>query len=94
MVAKKKEAEVAPASHPIETGDITVAKKKAHCIEVVCSSMSEVNGELVVNQELILREYASTPEELVIKNLAIVESGFPAILEACKGLARGQGVLK
>ena len=56
---------------------------KPHSVTV--SIISESNG--VLNQEILLKEYASTPEELVIKNFAIADVVINALQDGMKVLA-------
>ena len=57
---------------------------KQHCVTV--SITSESGGEL--NQEVILREYATTVEELVVKNFALADAVVGACLAATRELAK------
>ena len=59
---------------------------KDYCITV--SLTSESNG--VLNQEIILREWAATEEELVHKNFVVSDHVVPAVDAAMKALA-GEG---
>ena len=52
---------------------------------VTVSIVSESNGS--VNQEILLKEYASTEEELVMKNFAISDAVIPALDDTMKKLA-------
>ena len=52
---------------------------------VTVSIVSVSNGE--INQEILLREYATTEEELVMKNFAISDAVIPALDNAMKEMA-------
>ena len=56
---------------------------KNHSVTV--SIVSESDG--AVNQEILLKEYARSPDELVMKNFAITDALIPALNEAMKSLA-------
>lgn len=60
---------------------------KAHSVTV--SIVSESDG--AVNQEVLLKEYASTPEELTMKNFTISDYVMPAVDAAMKALAEAGG---
>lgn len=57
---------------------------KQHCVTV--SITSESNG--VLNQEVILREYAATQEELVAKNIALADAVVGACVDATREFAK------
>ena len=56
---------------------------KEHCVTVTISSIS--GG--VVNQNVILEEYASTAEELVMKNHAVADAVLLALNSCMKELS-------
>jgi len=60
---------------------------KAHSVSVVITSESDG----VVNQEIICKEYAETPEELVYKNFTITDHVIPAVDAAMKKMAEEGG---
>ena len=53
-------------------------KKKPHHFEIVMNSYSD--GAL--NQEVIVREYANTPGELTLKQMAMTKDVIPKIVES------------
>ena len=61
---------------------------KPHSVTVKIVSESE--GD--VNQEIICREFASTPQELVTKNMTIALAVVEAVTGAMAELASGQGL--
>jgi hypothetical protein len=62
---------------------------KDHSVTVTITSVS---GD-AVNQEIICKEYAATPEELVYKNFTITDHVIPAVDAAMKKMAEDGGFL-
>lgn len=60
---------------------------KPHYFEVVMNSFSEG----VLNQEVIVREYANTPEELVSKQMRYTNMALPTLVGAFEQLAQQDG---
>lgn len=72
-------------------------QKKPHYFEVVMNSCSEVNGQKVLNQEVIVREYANTPAELTAKQMPFSMEAIPAMLGAFDTMSKPlqeQGVVE
>lgn len=63
-------------------------QKKPHYFEVVMNSVSEVDGVKVLNQEVIVREYASTPSELVAKQMPFSMEAIPALVGAFDAISK------
>ena len=71
-----------------------VVKRKPHYYEIVQNSVSQdENGDHWLNQEVIFREYASSPEELVMKNMPMMNKVIPVILAGSEEAARAGGFI-
>ena len=64
-----------------------MADKKPHYFEVCMTSYSEG----VLNQEVLVREYAATPEELVSKQMRYTNLAMPAVIGSFETLAQQDG---
>lgn len=66
--------------------------KPDHHVEVMISSVSKrADGTHRINQEIIYREYADTPKDLVTKNFPVAEAVTSALIAVNKKMAQGDG---
>jgi hypothetical protein len=73
-----------PCHHPVSgvsfvlDGENIMSEQKKHYFEVVMNSYSDG----VLNQEVIVREYAKTGEELTVKNMKMARDVIPAVVKS------------
>jgi hypothetical protein len=65
-----------------------MSDKKPHHFEVVMNSYSLVDGKQMLNQEVIVREYADTPSQLTAKQMELTRVVIPAIVGAFDGMSK------
>jgi hypothetical protein len=62
--------------------------KKPHMFDIVMNSYSEVDGKVMLNQEVIIREYADTPSQLTTKQMEVTRVVIPSIIGAFDGMSK------
>jgi hypothetical protein len=62
--------------------------KKPHMFDIVMNSYSEVDGKVMLNQEVIIREYADTPSQLTAKQMEVTRVVIPSIIGAFDGMSK------
>jgi hypothetical protein len=67
-------------------------KRPDHYYEFTQTSISKkADGSLRLNQEVIFREFADSPEELTMKNMPHARKVANAIMDGCEELANAAG---
>jgi hypothetical protein len=92
MAAKKSAPVKTKPQGVVEVEETPVVKRKPHYYDIVQNSVSrDENGDHWLNQEVIFREFAFTPEELVLKNMPMMNAVIPVILEGSEAAANAGG---